>query len=357
MPYLFFSFLLWSYTIFQVKTSAIAKVAEKCKAIAKEIVDYLNTVKGDLFVWKESELPESRDMTCIAAKATELIRNKINSAIHEWRLQRSSEINTEIENILRSQFQIIEDDIRIVDDCFGSLAGYSSNYMPLWNVLSSLTTYCHLGTGVAIVSLPVLFFDLKWIFVILGEIPFAYVYDLKNKSLMKKYDSGKKVCMKEWAEITLKKEITEAKVYTLMKPFMQNMIDKIRHICETVVPKRIRADKMCINDVIIETRSELEILRQYNPIQRYCEMIIGKIEILCMEYFPMFPFSFQFIQHAQVQDQIGSGSFSIVHSAIISIKNEDIVAAVKTSKSPLGDDPSYQEVSEAVVLRFVNLKY
>lgn len=142
-----------------------------------------------------------------------------------------------------------------------------------------------------------------------------------------------------------------------MKPFMQNMIDKIRHICETVVPKKIRADKICIDGVIIETRSEFEILRQYSPIQRFCEMIIGKIEILCMEYFPMCPFSFHFIQHAKVQDQIGSGSFSIVHSAIISIKNEDIVAAVKTSKSPLGDIPSYQEVSEAVVLRFVDLQY
>ncbi|CAG2240603.1 unnamed protein product [Mytilus edulis] len=65
-------------------------------------------------------------------RQTELIRNKINSAIHEWSLQRSSEINKEIENILTSQFQIIEDDIRSVEDCFGSLAGYSSKYMPLW---------------------------------------------------------------------------------------------------------------------------------------------------------------------------------------------------------------------------------
>lgn len=331
----FCSFLLLSYFIFQVKTSAIAKVDEICKAISKEIVDHLNTVKDDLFVWKESELPESRDMTCIAAKATELIRNKINSAIHEWRQQRSSEINTEIENILTSQFQIIEDDIRIVEDCFGSLAGYSSNYMPLWNFLSSLTTHCHLWTGVGIATLPILFFGLIGMVVFLGEIPFAYFDDLENKSVMTKYDSGKIVCMKEWAEITLKKEVTEAKVYTLMEPFMQNMKDKIRHICEIVVPKKIRADKMCIDDVIIETRSELEILRQYYPIQRYWEMIIGKIEILCMEFFPKCSFSFHFIQHAKIQDQIGSGSFSIVHSAIISLKNEDIVAGVKTSKSPL----------------------
>lgn len=208
---LFFSFLLLSYSIFQVETSAIAKVDEKCKAISKEIVDHLNTVKDDLFVWEESELPESRDMTCVAAKATELIRNKINSAIHEWRLQRSSEINTEMENILTSHFQIIEDDIRIVEDCFGSLAGYSSNYMPLWNFLSSLTTYSHLGTGVAIVSLPLLYFGLIGMTVILGEIPFAYFYDLQNKSLMTKYDSGKIVCMKEWAEITLKKRSHRSK--------------------------------------------------------------------------------------------------------------------------------------------------
>lgn len=310
-----------------------------------------------MFIWKESELPESKDMTCVAAKATDLIRTKINDEINKWRLRRSSTISAEIESILKRQFHIIEDNFRIVEDCFGSFPGQSSNYMPLWNVLYSLTTYCHLGTGTTIASLPLLCFGTIGVLLFLGEIPFAYYYDLQNKSMKKKYESGKIVCMKEWAEITLKKEVTESNISTLLKPFKLNMEDKIRYFCETIVPKRICADKLCINDVISETRSDMDILKQYNPIQRNCEMIIGKIEILHMEYFPTSPLSFYYIQRAHLLNQIGSGSFSIVHSGTISINNEDILAAVKTSKSPLDNLLAYQDVYEAVILRYVDKRY
>ncbi|CAC5365945.1 unnamed protein product [Mytilus coruscus] len=212
-----------------VKKSVLAKVDEKCKAIAKEIVDHLNAVKEDMFMWNEFELLESKDIQCLTAKATELIKTAINNEINRWSLIRTHEIDSELGNILERDFKIIEGDLKNAGDCFGSFTGYTSENMHVWNTLSLLTNHFNLGNGAAIVTSPLLFCGIIGFSLYLREIiPSVQNYDLKNKSAIEKYTTDKMKFMRKWADSILERKITEKQIYTQMEPFMKNMNDKIR---------------------------------------------------------------------------------------------------------------------------------
>ncbi|CAG2254642.1 unnamed protein product [Mytilus edulis] len=205
-----------------VKESVLAKVDEKCKAIALEIVDHLNSVKEDMFMWKQSDLPESKDILCVTAKATELIQATMNNEINKWRLRKTHEIDNEMKDILTRHFNIIEGDLRIASDCFGSFTGYTSEYMHMWNTLSLLTKHFNLGIGAAIVTSPLLFCGIFGINLYVKEmIPGVQNYDSKNKSAIQNYTTDKTKFMRKLADSILEKQITEKQIYTQMGPFMK----------------------------------------------------------------------------------------------------------------------------------------
>ncbi|XP_071149677.1 serine/threonine-protein kinase Nek7-like [Mytilus edulis] len=99
-----------------------------------------------------------------------------------------------------------------------------------------------------------------------------------------------------------------------------------------------------------ERLSVKDIMRKYRPNQIRCEMLLGKIDIILMEYFPESKGSFQYIYNSKIVKDIGRGAFSYIQSAVVSINFEDTLVAVKTLTSPLDGMYSYTQLSEARIL-------
>ncbi|CAG2254644.1 unnamed protein product [Mytilus edulis] len=94
-------------------TGAINKINEKGKVIAKNIVKHLNSTKSNISSWKKSELPKNVTSPGNLQLAINLIRDRIENEIIMWSIENKDCINSEIEEMLRKEFMILEEDLYI----------------------------------------------------------------------------------------------------------------------------------------------------------------------------------------------------------------------------------------------------
>ncbi|CAC5364629.1 unnamed protein product [Mytilus coruscus] len=245
--------------------------------------------------------------------------------------------------MIKNEFMIIEDDLKTQEVLFGSIDSWSrhGNDVLLSSAvfgLSPSVTYFLFGLilipGLSVlVTFPLLYLMLK-------GIPLV----LKSKIQV----------LKIYVDNIFEKCVTEKYIFERMKPFINQLNDKVRHICEIHVPRKITADKMFIDNALKQKSSLIDRMSQYRPIQYKCEMLLGQIEILLLEYFPESKLSLKYIKNTRLEHEIGQGSFSSVQLAVIAIDSEETVVAVKTLRTALDNMYSYKQLSEALIVSKLN---
>ncbi|CAC5365948.1 unnamed protein product [Mytilus coruscus] len=318
-----------------VKTSALVKVDEKGKAIATDIVQHLITSKEKMFQWNESELRVEKDLF----KPIEFINKRIETEILTWYIKNKDRINNEIESMIKNEFMIVEEDLRIQESLFGSIdTWHESTYGP----------YVMLSSAMFGLTPPVTY--LMFGLALIPGLSFFSIPYLVIKGLNQIAKSRIEI-LRTFVENIFENCVTESYIFKRMKPFLEHLKHKVRHVCEIAVPRKITADKMFIDNALKQKSSLMDMMCQYCPIQYQCEMLLGKIEILLLEHFPESKVSFQYIYNARLEHEIGKGSFSNVQSAIIPINSEETIVAVKTLRTALDGMYSYKQLSEELILR------
>lgn len=330
----------------QVKISALSKVNEKGEALANDIVKHLKSSSEKICSWKESEIPKSVMSPDNLPVAINLIRDRIENEITVWSIQNKDRINNEFEEMIKNEFMILEEDLSFQSDQFES-KGES-----LYDNLTMLSAMLDspLDGIMTLLGVSVLVGTLFWPLLISIPVIFGFY-------LIDKYEKTALEFMTDCSQNVLKHYVTENYISGRIELFLNNMKNKITHIYEKVVQKKINADKIFIADCVEEKMSASDIMRQCHPLQSRCEMLLGKIEILLVEHFPEREMSFQYIHNAKFQHEIGHGAFSNVHSAIISLNDKETLVAVKTFKKTLEGMYSYKQLSEALILRYAVLLF
>lgn len=323
-----------------MKISALEKVTEKGKAISKDIVHHLVTSRDQMFRWSESELPKDGELLTKPTEIIVVISSKIETEIRAWCMQNKDKVNNEIESMIRNEFMIIEDDLKTQEVLFGPIGSWSQH-----------CTEVLLSSAVFGVSPPVTYFLYGLLFVpglsVLATFPVLYLM-LKNSPLVFK---SKMQVLKTYVDNIFEKCVTEKYIFERMKPFINQLNAKVRHICEIHVPRKITADKMFIDNALKQKSSLIDRMSLYRPIQYKCEMLLGQIEMLLLEYFPESKLSLQYIKNTRFEHEIGQGSFSSVQLAVIAINSEETVVAVKTLRTALDSMYSYKQLSEALIVK------
>lgn len=332
------------FFFFQVKQSALGKVDEKCKAISKTIVNHLRTSKRKMlrkmFNLSKSDLMANSDRSTYTIDS---IHTTIENEIMSWCTQNKDDVTNEIENMIKKELFILEEDLGMQDGIFGSIDACQSQYGP--KVMSCCAMF-----GLSPIASCVLFGLLHTpVLSIFVKMPTRCRYS--EMLMFQNMEAVTVESITQFADNILENYVTEKYILNRIKPFMEHAKDKVTHICEIDVPRKITADKIFLGNALKQRSSLKDIMSQYRPIQCQCEMLLGKIEILLVEYFPECKQSFLYINGAKFQHQIGKGSFAIVQSAIVSINNEERVVAVKTLKTALDGMYSYTQLSEALILR------
>lgn len=321
-----------------MKESALKKVKEKGKTIAKDMIEHLHASKSKMFSWNPNEIPEISLWNTI--DVTTIIGRKIENEIIAWSIQNKDNINSEMGNILKKEFMILEEDLGIEKGQFGSIDECQSQCenraMALCATLGFSTPVSYSLIGGAIIT-GLLFPDII-------VLPMLFLKDVF-------YRRNKMQIMALFAKNILENYVTENYTNKRITPFLTHILDRVKYICDSVVPRKIKAYKMVIELASKERLSVKDIMRKYRPNQIRCEMLLGKIDIILMEYFPESKGSFQYIYNSKIVNEIGRGAFSYVQSAVVSINFEDTLVAVKTLTSPLDGMYSYTQLSEARILR------
>lgn len=326
-----------------MKKSALKEIDEIGNAVAKELVHYLHNLKEEMFIWNESELPPDVGTTHNVRKAGDLIRGKIEQAIDIWCTNNKDSINCDIENKLKKEFRIIEEDLKIKSGRYGSVDECQSNYGIMTMLPYALFKMNHhkFYTLCGLTFFPCAGLVLETVGIVKIQKQ-RFAYPLNRKEWMTK-----------WAYSVLEEYITEKTIVKRIEPFLNGIKDMVAHFCDKNVPKIISDDNIFIKKALKKISSFNQVSRHFHSLQCQCEMIACKIEITLVAYFPERKMSFLYIHNAKFVHDIGKGNFSDFQSAIIVINNEETIAAVKTLRAPLDDMCSHQEVSKALILRSV----
>lgn len=290
-----------------------------------------------MFTWMESQMPETERSVSLADESLnpiKLINAKIETEIKAWIIKHRDKINSDIENMLMTEFMILKEDLSIQSSPFG----LDDEVSPLYHMYKTLAMFSCAVLGFP----PSVCFSL----LVITNVSFPFIAQLKCEG------KTRNELTTMYVNNIYENYVTENAIYKRIKPFLNHVNDRVKHICNVVVPNKIKADRMFIEDASKNKLSVTDIMRQYRPSQCHCEILLGRIEILLIEYFHESNGSFQYINNVKVGKEIGKGAFSSVQSATGFVNNIDTLLAVKTLRAPLDDMYSYQQLSEARILRY-----
>lgn len=319
-----------------MNSTVLQNIDEKGKVISKDIFHHIRhhliTSKEEWFISNEYEEEIEFDT----------IELMIKTEISTWWLKNQDYVNNEMETMIKNEFKIVDEDLRIQDSLFGSIddcptyhGDFTIFFSVFWGLSPPVSHYM-----IRLIDMPTFMYLISALL-----IPSEFYRQMK---IMFKSVNERKTM---YVDNLCNSLVTEKYLYQLMQSVLQPLKDKVKDICEIDVPRILRADKMFIGNALKQRSSLKEVINKYRPLQYQCEMLLGKIEILLVGYFPNIKLSFPYISEAKFQHEIGKGSFSIVQSATISIDNEDAIVAVKTLRTPLDNIYSYKQLSEALILR------
>jgi len=335
------------------------KAEERCSEISNQLDEHLNSkeTKGRIFLWSIPELPNGADIEVIEYKAKDMIIKRINEETREWCNK------NDVNNITQELSDLFKRECKLIDaQCDEINKTLLDIRMPLDEHLHDFsepnpTSHDPLFTKHEKIVLAVT--SPLWLPLVIGAgliaLPFGVVVGVKDlvqqTKKMNDYNSNKLKYMMDWSDMVLDK-YSQNTIYKLMEDtYLNDFNMKVKFVCENVIPNQIAADEKFINNIKDEMRSSCEIREQYQPLEKSCKCMLGKLLLIYMDYFSGYKLSHNEIREGDRRQEIGKGNFSDVHAAEILINGEWIKAAVKTLRKPLDNIQSYIQLTEVQNLR------
>lgn len=303
--------------------------------------------------WEYDVLPDDeQDFRVLRKKAKDLILEKVYREINNWRQKNKDSVDDEIEQVLRKEFKIIEESLKTIPHFARSLTSYT----PSDSLLNNMLRYIGIDNILSIAPSPFALFSipgitLSIVFGISSWLLYKFVY---NNNSLERYRANKTQCMVEWTSDVLQNGINEKKVYELMQPFVEHHKTFIFTICNLMVPQILEAEKNFIEDAINDSRSVIELSDKYVPLLRHCQILLGNLDLIFLEYFKNSELASLYVHNVMIISPISAGNSSDVHQARCQLGNRENLVAVKTFKMPLKEFENFNQLSDIYSLRYVS---
>lgn len=297
------------------------------------------------------ELPDGDDFVIIEHKAKQLITDKIQTEIVLWyQKHRINERLYKLFDIFRTECKFIKDSYKEIDKIIKGVKPPTAErlYPSQETENSSDFDECEIYPKF-LVKLKRRFVLFSWtatpisarIILALGTVIGDYLIEMKR---IRRYRGNKISHMLMLAERELEKSSSEAIYEDLRKTFLEDFRSDLEQVCNSIIPKQIKADQELIENIVKEDRDYQALKEEYIPIEQSCKQIIGHLLHAKLTLLSNQPC----IKKEGIQ--LGRGSCSTVHLCDVQLGDRDIQCAVKKITSPLRHE-EYEQLAEAVNLR------
>ena len=147
-----------------------------------------------------------------------------------------------------------------------------------------------------------------------------------------------------------------ANVESLLPFISEQLEDAVQFMVEirAKIPRRREGDKKLYLQLLIESRSKLEVQRIYEPVSSRLDTLRRGITVFYVSFMETSDFSSEELQWKQDDKSIvGRGTFSTVYSGVLLRKEQpEIEVALKVYNSPLRSNNIWHFIEEERLLRF-----
>lgn len=100
-----------------------------------------------------------------------------------------------------------------------------------------------------------------------------------------------------------------------------------------------------------DRRSVIDISKRIVPLLCDCEILLGKLDLIFLEYFTKSECASPYVHSIVMTSLIANGKSSDVHMAKCQLDDRELQGAVKTFKMPLNESTTVTQLSEIYSLR------
>ncbi|XP_069115407.1 uncharacterized protein [Argopecten irradians] len=343
-----------------VKKKLKNEAKERCETISKKLYAHMHSpdIVRKLKQWDaRADIPlRESDISLIEHEAKEKILIKIGKEIKQWcETENPSDIKSELTKQFRKEYSLLEEQCRDIDSVVQNTSERSlsveveeeeegSHRIPLFAGKEKLALVL-----TAPLWVPLMVLALSLASPVMGVI--AIKDNLKEKQMCKRYIQDKESFMNKWADEVLSKITLETISTKLQMTYLENFHACLDQLCDVMIPRLIQSDRELVENIQNEERRSSVIRRQYQPLEKRCQMITGKHLLVQMEYF----YEDKIInKNVEKGDYLGRGSFANVYKAEVVIGGERKPAAVKCMTEPLDTPNSYSQLTEVTTLLTLN---
>lgn len=339
---------------YKVQKDVIEYTEDRCRMLAKRLHLHLKDPETNnrMFQWSLDQLDfPVQSFVGTKCLGIERIRSNIEKEVNAfWQREEVGKLSSDFENFLLEQllsFNVESKEVKKLM-CNHRVHVSASN--------DDLTGFGLLGTlasgAFSIITAPI------WIPFYLVEITSHFISDKSMKSFspednekLKEFKSKPLVFMVKWCDETLQQEFSKEKIYQRLEcEYIQSFSQKVRHVCENIIPQQIKADNLFIENVTNDIRSYQIIKKKYLPFGKQAKVIMGELLIMYMEYF-----SHQAVATGNLRkcsrNQKWEGRFSHVHEMEMLRGKTWVKTVVKTMKQSLNTDSSFIQLAEVDFIR------
>ncbi|CAC5374848.1 unnamed protein product [Mytilus coruscus] len=333
----------------EVEKKVITNAEDRCVELSKQVNLHLNNpeTKDKLCQLRPGEsFCESSYVTHIASivkikeRGTEIIHYHIKNEL-ELFMQ-----NEHVENLENDLESMLLKEVQLFNEQSKELRKLILNYrVPAAGFKVVLKTIA-IGTVVLITSplwIPLTLTILARRVNQEDEIKLSYAEECLK---INEFNSNPLRFMNEWCDGILLIYYSETEIYKRLDskcvtPFKK----KVQHVFSNVIHQQIKADDVFIRNVKNEIRSFKEMSKLYLPFGEKAKVIMGKLLIICMEYF-----SNDSVANTNVRSYLHAqkweGRFAQVRAIEMLHGQKWVKAVVKTMKKPLNTDISFIQLTE-----------
>ncbi|XP_033759182.1 LOW QUALITY PROTEIN: uncharacterized protein LOC117341442 [Pecten maximus] len=341
----------------EVKKKLKDEAKENCDAVSNKLYAYIHDPEtvNQLKQWDSRvDIPKREsDLSLIEHEAKEKILAKVGQQIKQWcEAEQPSNITVELAIRFKEEYRLLEEQCQeidnVVQDASRSLemdgvdeeVDEPSYRIPLFAGKEKLALVLTAPLWVPLMALA-----LTLATPVMGVI--AIKDNLNEKQIRKKYLDNKEAFMNKWADEVLSKITLKAISTKLEMTYLEKFHACLDQLCDIVIPQQIQSDRELIDNIQGEERRSSAIRRQYQPLERRCQVVTGKLLLVQMEYF----YEDKIVNKNITKGTcLGKGSFARVYQAEVIIEDQPRQAALKCMTEPLEVADSYSQLTEVTTL-------
>lgn len=331
---------------------------EKNNELSHSLHEFLQAedTVAELKSFRGVELPShEQDFDIIEHQANTIIQERIKLKISEWCTCANIQEETEkLMNEMKEKFQLLDDDCQEIEQFI---------FQPNSNVVYSPGNQSNERRGVPLfnrrekvalaITLP-LWVPLMAVALLLA-IPFAAgihvrdALDEKHKTLAYKKDKQKLM-----QELTTKALLTFTLSYskkTLTDMFLSGYKESLERLFTEGIQHLIGKNEELVKNIQLDMRDTCKIRKQFNPMKRQVEDIIGLSLYVKLKHFELANEIRKQPSNITFGDKLGEGAQAVVYKGSMREGEKDIDVAIKKSRLSLGKHSYYDILSEVENLK------